>query len=85
MHKLLVAALIVGGTTAAQQQAQKPLERLEANIDRITGSEALDYYEVAAIFSEVLGRTIVYENPSNEAYGDSLRKEGMREQSIKGL
>ncbi|MBE2237487.1 MAG: SDR family oxidoreductase [Caldilineaceae bacterium] len=30
----------------------------------LTGSEALDYYAVAAIFSEVLGRPITYRNPS---------------------
>ncbi len=38
MHKLLVIALLVGGAAAAQQQAQKPLERLEANILRVTRS-----------------------------------------------
>jgi uncharacterized protein YbjT (DUF2867 family) len=30
----------------------------------LTGAEASDYYEVAAILSEVLGRRIVYANPS---------------------
>lgn len=30
----------------------------------LTGSEALDYYAVAAILSQVLGRTITYRNPS---------------------
>ena len=30
----------------------------------LTGSEALDYYQVADIFSEVLGRPITYRNPS---------------------
>ena len=38
MYKLLVVAMLGGGTAAAQQQAQKPLERLEANILRITRS-----------------------------------------------
>src|SRR5947209_20193734 len=37
MHKLLVTALFIGGAAAAQQ-APKPLERLEANIQRITKS-----------------------------------------------
>jgi uncharacterized protein YbjT (DUF2867 family) len=30
----------------------------------LTGSEALDYYEVAEIFTNVLGRRIVYTDPS---------------------
>jgi uncharacterized protein YbjT (DUF2867 family) len=30
----------------------------------LTGGEALDYYEVAAIFSEVLGEEVTYANPS---------------------
>jgi len=34
----------------------------------LTGSEALDYYEVAALFSTILGRTIVYRNPSPLAF-----------------
>lgn len=31
----------------------------------LTGREALDYYQVAEIFSNVLGRTITYRNPSS--------------------
>jgi beta-lactamase class A len=38
MKKLLVTALCLGGVVAAQATAQKPLERLEANILRITRS-----------------------------------------------
>ena len=30
----------------------------------LTGSEALDYYQVADLFTQVLGRKIVYKNPS---------------------
>lgn len=30
----------------------------------LTGPQALDYYEVAELFSQVLGRTIIYRNPS---------------------
>lgn len=30
----------------------------------LTGSEALDYYQVAGLFSQVLGRKITYKNPS---------------------
>lgn len=36
----------------------------EGKAYRLTGSEALDYYEVANIFSEVLERPITYTNPS---------------------
>ena len=31
----------------------------------LTGSEALDYYKVAEMFTEVLGRKITYQNPSS--------------------
>ena len=34
----------------------------------LTGAEALDYYEVADLFSEVLGRKIVYRNPTMLGY-----------------
>lgn len=34
----------------------------------LTGAEALDYYEVADLFSEVLGRKVVYRNPSMLGY-----------------
>jgi uncharacterized protein YbjT (DUF2867 family) len=34
----------------------------------LTGDEALDYYEVAKIFSEILQRPIVYRNPSTVGF-----------------
>ena len=34
----------------------------------LTGREALDYYQVAEVFSEVLGRRITYRNPSAVAF-----------------
>jgi uncharacterized protein YbjT (DUF2867 family) len=34
----------------------------------LTGDEALDYYQVADLFSQVLGRRITYKNPSRLAY-----------------
>lgn len=34
----------------------------------LTGGEALDYYEVAEVFTQVLGRTIIYTNPSILAF-----------------
>ncbi len=37
---------------------------LEHQADDLTGGRALDYYEVASIFSEVLDREIRYTDPS---------------------
>lgn len=34
----------------------------------LTGAEALDYYTVAGLFSEILGRKITYQNPSTLKY-----------------
>jgi uncharacterized protein YbjT (DUF2867 family) len=42
----------------------------------LTGSEALDYKEVAAILSEVLGRKVTYSNPSNRKFGKVWRERG---------
>ena len=42
----------------------------------LTGREALDYYEVAAIFSEVLRRPIRYANPSLLAFAVRMWKRG---------
>lgn len=48
----------------------------------LTGSEALNYFEVANIFSEVLGRDISYTKPSFRAYSRALRAEGYPEAYI---
>ena len=40
----------------------------------LTGAEALDYFEVAQIFSDVLGRPIRYTNPSPWEFAWSWRK-----------
>ena len=42
----------------------------------LTGSEALDYYEVAEQFSQVLGRKITYRNPSALAFIRHQRQHG---------
>jgi len=42
----------------------------------ITGSEALDYGEVATIFSEVLGRSITYPQPSLLTFAARMRRRG---------
>jgi uncharacterized protein YbjT (DUF2867 family) len=43
----------------------------------LTGSEALDYYEVAERFTRVLGRPIHYRDPSPWAYGRRMHQRGM--------
>lgn len=43
----------------------------------LTGSEALDYYQVAEIFTEVLGRQIVYKNPAIIKFALSMYKRGL--------
>ena len=42
----------------------------------LTGSEALDYHQVAEIFSEVLGWTIAYSDPSPLAFAQRMRARG---------
>jgi uncharacterized protein YbjT (DUF2867 family) len=44
----------------------------------LTGSEALTYSEVAAIFSEVLGRRITYSNPAPPKFGLEMQKRGLK-------
>lgn len=43
----------------------------------VTGPEALDYYEVAEVFTEVLGRPISYANPSIPAFVRRMRSRGL--------
>jgi uncharacterized protein YbjT (DUF2867 family) len=42
----------------------------------LTGPEALSYDEVARLFTEVLGREIVYANPSVLAFAKRMRRQG---------
>lgn len=44
----------------------------------LSGNEALDYYQAAAIFTEVLGRKITYPNPSIFRFAFRMRKRGMQ-------
>lgn len=55
---------------------------LEKEYD-LTGAEALDYYEVAAILSEVIGETITYVDPSGHAFEASLKAQGKPDDYIK--
>lgn len=43
----------------------------------LTGGEALDYYQVAELFTEVLGRTITYRNPNIIRFIRYQRQQGV--------
>jgi len=43
----------------------------------LTGGEALDYYQVAEIFSEILGRKIIYRNPNVFQFVHAWRGTGL--------
>ncbi|TNF39960.1 MAG: SDR family oxidoreductase [Cytophagales bacterium] len=43
---------------------------------RLTGPQLLDFYEAAEILTEVLGKHIVYPNPSEEAFRSALKAGG---------
>lgn len=49
----------------------------------LSGSESLDYYQVAELLSSELGRTITYQNPSVADYVERLRANGSPEEFIK--
>ncbi len=42
----------------------------------LTGSEALDYYQVAEILSKATGKKITYTNPSSSVFGKRMEGEG---------
>lgn len=48
----------------------------------LTGSEALDYYQVAEIFTEVLIKPVLYKNPSIVKFASSMYKRGLEPQFI---
>ena len=48
----------------------------------LTGAEALTYSEVAAVFSEVLGRRITYSNPAPPKFGLEMQKRGMKPEFV---
>lgn len=49
---------------------------------QLTGSKALDYYEVAQIFTKILGRQIVYTNPSIFKFAWRMYKRGLKKELI---
>lgn len=48
----------------------------------LTGTEALDYYEVAEILSEELGETIKYVNPSVLQFRDKMLTKGIQKELV---
>jgi uncharacterized protein YbjT (DUF2867 family) len=48
----------------------------------LTGQQALSYAEVAAIFSQVLGRPISYSDPAPPKFGLEMQKRGMKPEFI---
>jgi uncharacterized protein YbjT (DUF2867 family) len=51
----------------------------------ITGSELLDHYDVANIFSQVLGREIKYQDPDNETYRKVMKERGFSDKYIDAM
>jgi len=49
----------------------------------LSGSESLDYYQVAEILSNELGQTIMYQNPTVAEYVERLRANGSPDEFIK--
>ena len=48
----------------------------------LTGSETLDYYEISEIFTNVLGRQIVYTHPSILKFARKMYVRGLQPESI---
>lgn len=51
----------------------------------ITGPEALNFFEAADIFSEVLGTNITYKNPDDETYRNELKNRGYSDIYIEAM
>ncbi len=51
----------------------------------LTGGEALDYFQVARVFTELLGRPVRYANPSPRQFRARLRAQGTAEEFIRVL
>jgi uncharacterized protein YbjT (DUF2867 family) len=51
----------------------------------VTGPETLSYYQVADIFSRVLGRTITYKEISSDTAREKMREQGMSEWRIDSM
>ncbi len=51
----------------------------------LTGPEALDHFQVADIFSEVLGREIIYKNPDDDSYRKEMQDRGFSDKYIDAM
>jgi uncharacterized protein YbjT (DUF2867 family) len=69
-----IAAVAVKAVTESEQELET-LHLKNQGVE-LTGTEALDYVEIAAILSDVLGREITYSNPSNRHFGRVWRERG---------
>jgi len=52
---------------------------------QITGPETLDHFEVAEIFSNVLGKKITFKNPSDEEYRKEMKERGFSKEYIDAM
>jgi uncharacterized protein YbjT (DUF2867 family) len=69
-----IAAVAVKALTV--DEAGLEALRLKNQGVELTGSEALEYSEIATILSEVLERPITYSNPSNRRFGKIWKERG---------
>lgn len=69
-----IAAVAVKALTASAEEYGR-LGLRNQGVE-LTGSEALDYNEIAFILSDVLARPITYSNPSNRKFGKVWRERG---------
>ncbi|MCF8331794.1 MAG: SDR family oxidoreductase [Bacteroidales bacterium] len=51
----------------------------------ITGPESMDHFQAADIFSDVLGRTITFENPDDETYRKVMEERGKPKEYIDAM
>ena len=51
----------------------------------LTGSETMDHYRVAEIFSEELDKKITYEAPDDETYSKELKQSGFSDEYINAM
>jgi len=60
-------------------------EKFENELIYITGPESLDHFEAAHIFSDVLGRNIIYMNPDDDTYRIVMKERGFSEKYIEAM
>jgi uncharacterized protein YbjT (DUF2867 family) len=57
----------------------------EGQVYELTGPESLTYADIAAVLSEVLGKTVRYVDVPNEAAEESMRRSGMPEWNARAV